>query len=246
MFRLRKKNTKETLFVHIGKCGGSTATKALGLQGRFHRVRVIHVSKPPACPAKRYFILLRNPIARAISAFNWRFKLVVDEAIQKDRFPGEWGVLKQYGTLDRLARALYDENGEDNKQAQSDFRIIHHLKEDISFYLSDLLEYISPAQVIGVLTQENLNDDICRFFGLRLDIKEKHNSDKTSPEKLTLSDRGARNLRRFLVKDFECIARLHCWGKIDDKTFEQLWRWPSSSGEPGNQTGELLTTSASR
>ena len=59
----------------------------------------------------KYIIIVRGPISRAISAFYWRYKLVVQTGEQRNRFPGEFEILQKYQTLNRIAENLYDEKG---------------------------------------------------------------------------------------------------------------------------------------
>lgn len=206
--------TGPNFFVHIGKCGGRSLRRALAHQSAVRNIKVVHLHPTPIRLDANYYIVARNPVRRALSAFNWRYKLVITDAAQPDRFPGERAILEEFGTLDTLACALYDDSGETNPQAQHDFRKIHHLKEDISFYLSDLLARISPHQVRGVLLQESLDDDIERVFGVRAAFSEHRNADKTPDHQMHLGPRARANLKRFLVRDYEALMRLHCWGLI--------------------------------
>ena len=81
--RLHRSTRRELLFIHIGKCGGATLWRALSqsalIRQQFSLVKSIHVRRPPIRRHTRYLIVVRNPIARALSAFNWRYKLVVEE-----------------------------------------------------------------------------------------------------------------------------------------------------------------------
>lgn len=58
-----------------------------------------------------YYIALRCPIRRPISAFYWPRHPVPRRESPKDRFPGEAQILRRYGSLDRLARQLYRPDG---------------------------------------------------------------------------------------------------------------------------------------
>ena len=200
------------VFVHAGKCGGSSLWDAIrqspAVAARFDQITKIHIRKPPILKRARYMVVVRNPVARAISAFNWRYKLVVEDALQKDRFPGEHGVLVRHGTLNALAEALYGADGAPNAAAAQDFRKIHHLREDIAFYLKALLAGISPGQIFAVLTTERLDEDIERVLDVKTVPRNHAHRDKTPRERLELSDRARANLTRFLAEDYACLAKL--------------------------------------
>jgi hypothetical protein len=136
--------------IHIGKCGGSTVASLLDKHNI--RTRHVHIKKPVFNPRDKYLIVIRNPIDRFISAFNWRYKLVVLDETQKNRFPGERDILTKYATVNNLAEniAAFDVNK----------TYIHHIREDISYYLSDFLQKCKKENILGVVTQENLNHDM--------------------------------------------------------------------------------------
>ncbi len=60
----------QTSLIHIGKCGGGSLKAALQKAGIAGRYRIFHVSQPVFRKNMRYIILARNPLERAISAFN--------------------------------------------------------------------------------------------------------------------------------------------------------------------------------
>ena len=208
------------IFVHIGKCGGKSLHDAIErspvIRDRFLRVERIHIAKPPAFQKARYLFVVRNPISRAISAFNWRYKLVVETGAQKDRFEGEYETLETYGTLNALGEALYQRDGAASSRAARDFRRIHHLKEDIAFYLSDLLPTLSAGQVFATMTTEMLDDDIARVLKIG-DTKRIHANNHATPGARTLlSPVAAQNLRRFLADDYRCLEELLALSRIED------------------------------
>ena len=110
MIKIRQKSNV-LVYIHIGKCGGVTLEKAIKdspvVKGLFASVHKVHIQKPPIIKNASYAIVVRNPIDRAISAFNWRYKLVVIDETQKHRFDGEYDILKKYGTLNALSEELY-------------------------------------------------------------------------------------------------------------------------------------------
>ena len=93
--------------VHIGKCGGGTVTLAIEqstlLRERFESIEITHIKKVQYSDNESYLIVIRNPIDRAISAFNWRYHLVVETEKQRERFKGEWEILKKYSSLNSIS-----------------------------------------------------------------------------------------------------------------------------------------------
>ena len=212
-YKLRGYDKPGTLvYIHIGKCGGESLWTAL--QGsrhvaeNFDLLRKVHVRQPPVLDRAKYLVVIRNPISRAISAYNWRLKLVLEDGIQKDRFPGERDVLARYPTLNALADALYDDEGRADPQAASDFRRIHHLKEDISFYLTDLLNRVSPDQIHAVLATEALDADMAATLGIENPPRVHENASTTSDERKRLDPGPRAKLRRFLAQDYAALEKL--------------------------------------
>ncbi|PWE18734.1 hypothetical protein DDZ18_03840 [Marinicauda salina] len=215
------------VFVHIGKCGGASVWDGLQrsqvIEARFSEVGKVHFAKPRRFDAAKLLFLVRNPIERTISAFNWRRKLVVDEAVQKDRFAGEYDVIVKYGSINALAEALYTDAGLD-PLADSDFQTIHHLKEDIAHYLADLVGHASRDQIVSVMVTDYLNAYMKRVFGLD-DVKRLHeNRPNAVANDAELSERARANLRRYLQADYAVIKRLRERGFIDSQEFEMLMR----------------------
>ena len=217
-------------FIHIGKCGGSTVRLAIEqsplLFKKYDKLKTIHVERLKLRRRQDYLIVIRNPIDRAISAFNWRYHLVVETEKQRDRFEGEWQVLKNYSTLSSISENLYDsERGSLNAQVSREFRVIHHLHEDISFYLSDLLKDISASQVYGIIKQHSLVADCKLLLGPDVEVQnEKSYGESVDPRKKELSKLARRNLRRFLHEDFACILKLYNLGLLNWRDYELLTR----------------------
>ena len=179
-------------------------------------LRVFHVRRPVYRRNLVYVVLARNPLARAVSAFNWRYRLVVTDGLQPRRFPGEREVLARYGSLGTLGEALYDDAGRPRRASIRDARRIHHIREDIGFYLTELLGRCRAEQIEAVLMQETLDADIERVFGIR-NRHRKNESAGMGGE--ALSTRARANLMRFFSRDYEALARLYAWGKIDRETY---------------------------
>ena len=216
--------------VHIGKCGGSTVRLAISqsvfLAAKFDKVEFTHISQVKYSQHQKYLIVIRNPVDRAISAFNWRYHLVVETEQQKERFEGEWHILKKYSTLNAISERLYTIDSDSlNQDVSREFKVIHHLREDISFYLSDMLDQLRPSQVYVIIKQHSIASDCNSLLGPNVNIQhEKRHGDNVPPLKKELSELARRNLRRYLHKDFVCILKLYNLGLMSWNDFELLTR----------------------
>lgn len=217
----------ELVYIHIGKCGGSTLWRAINsspvVKDKFTSVRKVHIRKPYYQKNIQYIIVLRNPINRAISAFNWRYKLVVDCKEQEFRFCGEYEILKKYGTLSNFAETLYD-NDVLNLRSVKEWQNVHHLKEDIDFYLSGILENLSASQIFSVLVQECLNDDMQRFLSIDQTSSVHENRSSTPDEMLRLSTVAYKNLKKFLKSDYDVIEKVNDMHPLGQDRLEILLR----------------------
>jgi len=188
------KNNKFTL-IHIGKCGGFTVDTFL--RNNNFQFESTHIKKCNFDNDKKYVIVIRNPISRFISAFYWRYKLVVKDKIQENRFIGEKNILEYYKTANNLAENIFNFNIDKN--------YIHHIKEDIDFYIGDFLLNCKKENILGIITTETLNDDIFELFGINNII---HNNKGDTYDK-NLSNNAYNNLKKFLSKDYACIDKLY-------------------------------------
>ncbi len=203
----------KNILIHVGKCGGSSLLRATELSDKVKITGRVHVAKPVFFKNQNYFIVARDPLTRCISAFNWRYKLVVIDGSQKSRFVGEYEILKKYGTLNDIAEKLYDNSGELNLAVIAEFETIHHLRESISFYLKDFLQVCSPSNIKGVFMQETLNNDIEFHLGVPSSEVTREKLNQRS-EGNSLSPLGKRCLVRFLENDYNCLFLLSNLGHI--------------------------------
>ena len=216
--RLRKQNNS---LIHIGKCGGSSLRNAIKTSCLVNIKEVIHITKPAYVTGKSYYIVARDPVSRCISAFNWRYKLVVEDQSQKNRFKGEYKILSKYEELNKLAEKLYSTVGELESSVASDFEGIHHFHERISFYLKDFLLECPPENIKGVFMQETLNADIERYLGvLSKDVGSKKLNKRSKGNDLSLL--GERNLKRYLQDDYNCLISLYHLGHIKKEVIQEI------------------------
>lgn len=210
------RSEKINILVHVGKSGGSTITRVLQ-KNKVSKYKIVHIREAKFLPEASYVIIARDPVSRAVSAFNWRYKIVVEEERQMNRFNREREILLKYGNIETLAGMLYDHAGQENVEALADAKLIHHIKEDIDFHIGKLLVKCRPDHIGGVVMQETLNRDAQRIFGLTACERRKYN-----PVKDPISDNARANLRRFFLKDYLCLTKLHCWGKISNENMKLL------------------------
>ncbi len=222
---LRPPSERRLCYIHIGKCGGATVNRAIDtsplIAETFDHVTVSHVARPVYKARNRYLFVVRNPIDRAISAFNWRLRLVHEEARPDHRFPGEARVLAKYGSLETIALALYD-NGVLVPDVAQDFRRIHHLREDMAFYLEPAMDVINADQVFAVLCQETLDADIEALLGVPTPGRVHDNRSKTVKEKTVLSSAARSNLAHFLARDFAALDWLFTLYPLSDAQREAV------------------------
>jgi hypothetical protein len=218
-FRQKK---HENILIHIGKCGGTSLRKAIKEARNIQITGVVHITKPLVLK-QNYYIVARDPIDRCISAFNWRYKLVVTDGIQRHRRKGEYEVLTKYATLNAIAEELYNEQGLLNSDVATEFEKIHHLRERISFYLEDFLAQCPPNYIKGVFMQETLNQDIENHLEIPSEQVAHEKCNKRQQAEV-LSKRAKINLARYLEGDYKCLSTLCHLGHIKKNTMEKIYK----------------------
>jgi hypothetical protein len=154
----------------------------------------IHVQKFRYKPAIKYLIVLRNPIERFISSFYWRKHLVLNG--QKNRFAGEYDFFQKFTTIEGLIQ---------NDITILEKQYVHHLKEDIHYYLGDFADQCNPNNIIGVICTENLNNDIENIFNIQAGVHKNNNS----KNKKELKEEYGDFLKKYLYKDYLVIEKLN-------------------------------------
>ena len=151
--------------IHIGKCGGSSITDEL--RDRKIKFTRVHIRKVAYNPNKKYVIVIRNPIKRFISAFYWRYHLVCKTRKQKNRFKNEKYFLNKYQNVDNLCNDLKINPDIFNSN------YVHHIKENIHFYLKDFIDKCPKNQILGVICTETLKEDMKYIFDINVLKHEK-------------------------------------------------------------------------
>lgn len=221
-------DTEKTLvYVHIGKCGGGSLWRAIrsskSVKRAFHDVVRVHMAQPPILENAKYLIVVRNPIERTVSAFNWRYNIVVENGGSENMI-GESQSLTKYKTINNLAESLYDDSGELNKEAVEAFYSIDHMKQNIEFYLSDLLDQIDKEQIFALVTTELLDQDIELYLSFKNKYRVHQSRPTQNSDKLPLSDLARRNLYNFSKNEYATLHKLLNICDISDKKKELLLR----------------------
>ncbi len=211
-----KKNSFE--FIHIGKCGGTTLlTEFENNKIKFNH---IHLKKFKYNPKKKYVIVIRNPIKRFISAFYWRMYRVCDKKDQEKRFKGEKQLLLKYKTINNYAENIYNDKGELNEDFILPKKYIHHIVQDIHYYLGDFLEKVDVNNIKAILLTENLNSDLKTHFNIQTNENIYYNKKKKYDT--FISEKGISNLRKFIEKDYKCIDKLLELNLINKEQYDTL------------------------
>lgn len=215
--------------IHVGKCGGSTVTELINssaiVSSQYIHIHYSHVEGFKFFENCDYLLCLRNPIARAISAFAWRRKLVLVDSHpnQINRFPGELNVFQRYSNFAEMLELLYLESNDIlDQDVARDFNLIHHLRENIYFYLSRLENILRSSNFFGVICQETLAEDCLQLLGVRVGDTVRRYNDMKYDAIGELSPRALKNLKRYLSDDYLSIARLWACGLINDQKFKSL------------------------
>tara|TARA_A100000164_G_scaffold219285_1_gene194616 strand:- start:2725 stop:3582 length:858 start_codon:yes stop_codon:yes gene_type:complete len=74
---IREKYKEEFVFIHIGKCGGTTFIN--NLIENHKSIKIFHMKRPTLNIRnnnKKYFFIIRNPLKRFVSAFNYSKSII--------------------------------------------------------------------------------------------------------------------------------------------------------------------------
>lgn len=158
------------------------------------------------------YITLRNPISRFISAYYWRQKLCQNEQTRNARQMRERELL--------LSRCPTLASYVDNLHEHDGYRVVGHIRKDITFYLRGLLRRC-PADRIRVICCETVGEDMQRFFNIAL-TKHEHNNGNHTDTALDAARRA--KLRRYLASEYRCVETLRKMGALTPTQYAHLSR----------------------
>jgi len=198
--------------IHVGKCGGASVAQELRTRG--FRFEHIHLRRPRAESGGRYVVLARDPVARFVSAFNWRRGLLgedrlsaarSEDPIARLRHRAEREFLSQFENVNDLAERLVPNGSHEVSPIATMMQLIGHVPQGFAWYLGELLDQIQPDQLAGVITTERLADDVAAMFGFRLTLTRNR---RQGSEDTKLSEAGRANLAREFAGEYQTLDRL--------------------------------------
>jgi len=198
--------------VHVGKCGGSSMAEELRSHG--HRFEHVHLRRPLWQPGRRYVVLVRDPVARFVSAFNWRRHLFEadllpaarqDDPVARLRHRVERDFLAEFADANALAERLERTGPEEVSPVSTLMQLIGHVPQGFAWYLDGLLDAIEPAQLAAVIATERLADDCERAFGFRPTLTRNGGYPARGGG---LSPAARANLAREFTTEYRTLARL--------------------------------------
>eukprot|EP00747_Dinoflagellata_sp_TGD_P124415 gnl/TRDRNA2_/TRDRNA2_173982_c0_seq5.p1 gnl/TRDRNA2_/TRDRNA2_173982_c0~~gnl/TRDRNA2_/TRDRNA2_173982_c0_seq5.p1 ORF type:complete len:257 (-),score=23.65 gnl/TRDRNA2_/TRDRNA2_173982_c0_seq5:76-846(-) len=204
-------------YVHVGKCTGTSVEKWLWRNkiphGTFH-IRTVNdcdVSRP-----HKWLIATRDPIKRAISAFNWRSPRNGNALHGQNGFGSqEQELCGCFKTINEFAEQLDDRSqcGEYARRALEDPGSSNHLAMGFSFYLPKITLKCILKQDVQTTRTEFLETDLRRVAGwLNLtnpDMYIPHHFSTYPMSKFTqLSPDGRAKLSKALAKEYEVLHEL--------------------------------------
>lgn len=226
---------KDFVFIHIGKCGGTTIISLLN-QNNFN-FSTVHLRRPVYLPDRKYLIALRNPVERFISAFYWRkYLLESGEGWQcrQKRLRGELRFHQKYESIDSLCSELYAKNGDLNLSIHRSisgghswrysranklrFKRPEHCGMGLDFYIGKFSKKYNPQNILGIICLETLHHDLSEMFGINCNVHKKNNK----ANKPCVSKESKLILKKYLHKDYEVIERLNLSNLLSENQYEIL------------------------
>lgn len=198
--------------VHVGKCGGSSIAEEL--RGRGFRFDHVHMRRPVPVAGKRYVVLVRDPVSRFVSAFNWRRHLLSadllpsarrEDPIVRLRHGAERDFLAQFEHVNAFAERLVHTGKHEVSAITTMMGLIGHVPQGFAWYLDGLLEAVAPEQLAAVIATERLADDVERAFGFRPTVERNRHYPGGGT---AVSAVGRANLAREFAAEYRTLRRL--------------------------------------
>lgn len=206
--------------IHVGKCAGGTVNKFL----EHNNVSVdrIHASVPdPAKLDAGIVVVLRDPIDRLVSAFNWRHPSTRPAEGRNlphtDHDESELAFYRCFDSVNEFAEALDADSKCGQRARDALTQHTKHIGMGYEFYFPDSVMAVMRTHRVFIIHQERLEEDLHNFLKWNNipqthdRIPHSHSEDHTIyPKKddTYLSKEGRNKLRAHLARDYEIYKEL--------------------------------------
>lgn len=225
--------------IHVGKCAGESVGKALeqhGLLFTEHHCGQANIDIADRVLAGEendfFVILVRDPVSRFVSAFEWDLleKFIAREKPQDN--PLWLPVYETFDNANSLAEALTSPDAGLRAVADHAMRSSHlHMHYDLAWYLPPhIAERLSRKNAFAIRT-EHINDDFARLLarvgvtkkdGFTVPFSKNGYHSRIPEHRRTgqLSDLAARNVRSYSLTSYETMRILRKRGILaNDNAF---------------------------
>lgn len=217
------KKLPETVFLHIGKTGGTTLKRLIIKIQKRDKVekKAVYLTHGAALenvfavhPDLKIACIIRDPISRFVSGFNSRLR-AGRPSHDRRWTPAEASAFSYFPTAESLAIAFSSDDARLQSAAMFAMNAIAHLRRDYAHHFSSA-EYVrSNADRFSLVVPiDQLNEQLPTLLtalGVRyqeedLDFKREH----VAPKELRsdLSEEARKNLRSVLSQDYEIYNEL--------------------------------------
>jgi len=214
--------SKKTIFIHVGKCGGSNIRKSLAKAITNYDAK--HYPWRDESPQyeklifdenAQYITWIRDPMKRFVSGFNWRKNLYSGNPMHFPQIqpPKEIKYLNEFQTANNLSEHLFT-----NDDANDAVEVICHLMEGPGYYFSKYMDEKYFDQFVFVGVQEYMDEDVEmleNIVGKKLQVEKKY--DYPEGKDKYLSEKAKKNLRKLLHADYAAIEMLIKKGLVNEE-----------------------------
>ena len=235
-------------FIHIGRCSGSSIMDEIKTPNGYNtipytHINEVHMREPFYSKYENYVIIIRNPIDRFVSAFNWSYYRLETPSYNVNAYDNyvknnpDIDKFNYYKNANFIGENIYDENGELNLEihefinqkgrteqrkytiCQLGFGIDKYLGNFLNFLENDILD-LSFCAIPKIISYHSLKNDCKDIFNINLESHLKETSN-TKYNK-NLSEKACENFEKYFQKDFNCIERLYKLNALTDIQYNSL------------------------
>jgi len=204
----------KNVFVHVGKCGGTSVRMALrSVHIDFNEIHVRVVQGCSLDSPRNWIVSVRNPIDRAVSAFNWRSPRNAGQggSTHASTQEIEEKFYACFATVNQFAEALGDGSACGALARKMLNEHVAHLGMGLEFYFASDLECMLTQSVYLVRVETWASDvgDVTRLLGAAQEPLHEHvHSDYPMGNQTYLSDKGQSLLSQALRREYEILREL--------------------------------------